>query len=798
MMKMFTGKGLYRYLLLLLLIFCSSKMFAQQRMGDNLGNHTASSDLKMNSKKILNASNIAIGTTALVNGSVALQVDGLDKAVLFPRVTTLSGVITPVNGMMVYNTADDKFYVRQGGVWVNFVSQESSGIAKYTTVQRDALVNPSADMLIFNTDTRVFQVYDASIPGWVPVGTVNTAGLPVVSTAISAAVSTKPDTAFAGGTVVSEGVAAVTTRGVCWNTATGPTVANFSSVNGSGSGDFTSTLWGLLPATKYFIRAFAVNIAGTVYGNELVITTGAASAPVVSATAPVTDMTSATATSGGTVATDKGAAVTSRGVCWAITGFPTIANTKTSNGTGTGSFTSAITGLNSNITYFLRAYATNSSGTSYGPQVSFTTPTDLPSVTGAAITKSGTAASSGGNVTKDGGAAVTARGVVWSATTTLPTAEVSSKTVNGSGTGSFTSALTGLIQNTAYYARAYATNSEGTGYGAIFTFTSNGVPVLDETVLNSVTANSASLGGVVQSDGGSTVIARGFVYNTTGTPTTASTVVNSGTGTGNFTSTINGLNSATTYYVRSFGTNAIGTAYGPQMMFTTSGSINFNFTGSQQVFIVPAGVTSLSLSVNGATGGGSASKGGLATGLLAVTPGQQLFIYVGGASVNGNSTFSAGGFNGGGTGTGINSGGGGASDIRVGGTALSNRVIVAGGGGGSAIVGGTTIGIGGNGGGALGADGNSTAGADRTGKGGTQAAGGISAATGGNAGTSGTGGQGSGINGSGAGGGGYFGGGGGANGGGGGGSGYIGGVTSGGLTSGVNISTSDGRIQISW
>jgi hypothetical protein len=95
--------------------------------------------------------------------------------------------------------------------------------------------------------------------------------------------------------------------------------------------------------------------------------------PVLSATAALTDITATTATSGGTVGADGGASVTARGVCWSTTTNPTIANSKTTDGSGTGTFTSAITGLTSGTTYYVRSYATNSVGTTYGPEVSFTT-----------------------------------------------------------------------------------------------------------------------------------------------------------------------------------------------------------------------------------------------------------------------------------------------------------------------------------------------------------------------------------------------------------------------------------------
>ena len=98
-----------------------------------------------------------------------------------------------------------------------------------------------------------------------------------------------------------------------------------------------------------------------------------------------------------------------------------------------------------------------------------------PTVTTTAITSiTETTASSGGNVTYDGGGTVTARGVCWS-TSVNPTF-LDSKTSNGTGTGAFTSSITGLTNGTTYYVRAYATNSAGTSYGTQYSFTTSATP----------------------------------------------------------------------------------------------------------------------------------------------------------------------------------------------------------------------------------------------------------------------------------------------------------------------------------
>ncbi|MCX6257927.1 MAG: fibrobacter succinogenes major paralogous domain-containing protein [Bacteroidia bacterium] len=91
-------------------------------------------------------------------------------------------------------------------------------------------------------------------------------------------------------------------------------------------------------------------------------------------TSNITDITQTNATGGGEITNDGGATITVRGVCWNNTGDPTTSDSHTTGGTGTGIFTSSITGLSANTLYFVRAYATNSAGTAYGSNMQFTTP----------------------------------------------------------------------------------------------------------------------------------------------------------------------------------------------------------------------------------------------------------------------------------------------------------------------------------------------------------------------------------------------------------------------------------------
>jgi uncharacterized protein (TIGR02145 family) len=397
---------------------------------------------------------------------------------------------------------------------------------------------------------------------------------------ITAVTNITTNSATSGGDVTSDGGATVTTRGVCWSTGQNPTTSDSKTTNGAGLGSFTSSLTGLTPGVTYTLKAYAINSVGTSYSSATTFTT-IAPAPVIPVliTTAASLITQNTATSGGNITSDGGASVTARGVCWSTSADPTTSlSTKTTNGTGTGAFTSSITGLNPNTIYYVRAYATNSAGTAYGAQVSFTTIAPAPVIpvliTTAASLITQNTASSGGNITSDGGASVTARGVCWS-TSADPTIALSTKTINGTGTGAFTSSITGLNPNTAYYIRAYATNSIGTAYGTQVSFTTIApapvIPVLTTTAASLITQASASSGGNITSDGGASVTARGVCWSTSADPTIAlSTKTTNGTGTGVFTSSITGLNPNTAYYVRAYATNSVGTAYGTQVSFTTS------------------------------------------------------------------------------------------------------------------------------------------------------------------------------------------------------------------------------------
>ena len=387
----------------------------------------------------------------------------------------------------------------------------------------------------------------------------------------STTTATSCNSASSGGNISSDGGTQVTARGVCWNTSTGPTVNNSKTTDGTGQGIFNSTITGLSGNTTYYVRAYATNAEGTVYGNEVNLTTPpCASVPTVT-TATVTNATQTTATGGGNVTADGGATVTAKGICWATTQNPTVSNPKTVDGDGLGIFTSSITGLTAATTYYVRAYATNSAGTAYGNQVSF--PTLPPAVVASLTTQTPSdvtcnSAGLGGRINEDGGAAITEKGIVYGTNRNPTTANTKVPMV--SGTTNFTQIVTGFSENTTYYVRAYAINSAGTAYGQEEFFTTPPCatgPVVTTTQVSSVNCTSAVSGGNITNDGGLTITARGVCWGTSPNPTTAGNKTSNGTGKGIFSSTLTGLTSGTMYYYRAYATNSITTSYGQEGYF---------------------------------------------------------------------------------------------------------------------------------------------------------------------------------------------------------------------------------------
>lgn len=390
-----------------------------------------------------------------------------------------------------------------------------------------------------------------------------------------------------GGVVTANGDVSITARGVCWSTSQNPTINDSHTSDGQGLGAFSSVLSGLTASTFYYIRAYATASDGnTTYGDSKTFTSssgggGGGDITITVYTNEVTEITASSAKCGGNVTANGDATITGRGVYLSTSQDFSLNVSHTSDGQGLGSFTSNLIGLTANTLYYVKAYATTSDGnTVYSNEIkSFSTldvpgpAVELPTIEiGNVSDITGTSAKCSGNVTSDGGATVTERGLCWNTSATPMIYH--SHIACGSGTGSFNGDLTGLTSGTTYYVRAYATNSEGTKYSEEErTFTTPTLPTVTTNEATNITQTTATGRGNVTNDGGATVTSRGLCWSTSPDPTmeTGSSVT-CGSGTGTFTGQITSLTANTTYHIRAYATNIVGTSYGNDVTFTTEQS----------------------------------------------------------------------------------------------------------------------------------------------------------------------------------------------------------------------------------
>lgn len=323
--------------------------------------------------------------------------------------------------------------------------------------------------------------------------------------------------------------------------------------------------------------------------STLIVTTPSAGAVevVVKATVPFTatvvtgeveELTNNSAKCSGDVTDNGGVTVTEKGICYSIMENPTIIDQRVSRGPGVGAFTCSLTGLEERVTYYYRAYAINSVDTAYGMPKSFTTK-GKPTVSTVSYSNvSINSASCSGNVSSEGGASVTERGICYGL---APNPSINNSVVSsGTGTGSFTCNLTNLTNNTTYYIKAYAKNSYGVAYGEEKHFTTNDAkPTVSTVGYSNVSADKATCSGNVSSSGGASVTERGICYSLAPNPTINNSIVTSGTGTGSFTCNLTNLTNNTTYYIKAYAKNSYGVAYGEEKHFKTEILPTFQYGG---------------------------------------------------------------------------------------------------------------------------------------------------------------------------------------------------------------------------
>lgn len=290
-------------------------------------------------------------------------------------------------------------------------------------------------------------------------------------------------------------------------------------------------------------------------------------------TLDITNILATSASCGGNISDDGGADITARGVCWGTTEKPTILNSHTSDGKGTGNFTSSISGLNGGTPYHVRAYATNSEGTAYGSDKSFITLGQAPVSTTLDATNIQTTSITL-NGTVNANYLTTTVSFEYGTTTSYGTSvNATPGTAAGNANTSVSANVTGLTAGTIYHFRLKTVNTLGTTYGSDKTFTTLGqAPSATTLAATSVLTTSATLNGTVNANLLSTTVT--FEYGLTtsyGSTIAASPSPVTGSTNTSVSANLSALSPGAIYHFRVKAVNTLGTTNGNDLTFTTTG-----------------------------------------------------------------------------------------------------------------------------------------------------------------------------------------------------------------------------------
>lgn len=287
------------------------------------------------------------------------------------------------------------------------------------------------------------------------------------------------------GAIASIGSAKVSRHGFCWSTSEEPTISSTGICNLGDSEkakDFTYNASSLEPSTTYYVRAYAENTEGISYSNQMKFQTKGTPQLATVETGTVSNIQATQVQiAGNIISLGNTDGLSQYGHVWNTKQSPTISNNKTQLGSteSTGTFNSTLTGLNPNTTYYVRSYAVNSVGTSYGNEVSFTTSyADVVLSTGSINNITHNTATCNASITSKGGHTIKEKGFCWGASSN-PTLSNNS-TTSSSTSDTFSANISGLSESTTYHIRAYVKTEDGkTFYGndVAFSTTAKGVKI---------------------------------------------------------------------------------------------------------------------------------------------------------------------------------------------------------------------------------------------------------------------------------------------------------------------------------
>ena len=473
------------------------------------------------------------------------------------------------------------------------------------------------------------------------------------------------------GNITSIGGAPVTTRGFNYGLTSSYTNTYSNTASSLPTGSYSRNLTNLICNTTYHYRAYATNAGGTATTSDNTFTTSACTSttptpsvveiPTV-AIPSATSIGETTATLNGNITSIGGASVTARGFNYGLTS--SYSSTVSTNGTyGTGAYSVDITGLTCGTVYHFRSFASNSGGTASSTDQTFTStacpspsPTPTPSQTTPTVANSTvasvteTSATFSSNITSTGGVGLTVsrRGFQYGvgAFTDIVCEDGTFSTgaySRGSNTTCGATTAVVLQCGTTYQYRAFATNVNGSSYGATNTFTTTGCPSPSPTAtptsptpeptstvtptpstspmapslavptVTSISTTTATLNGEITSIGSDDVTERGFKYGTTNALSQTLSQSSGPYSTGTFSGNLSNLTCGTTYYFLSFATNAVSSTFTSVDTFTTLGCPTPTPTPTPPVVSNVASssnVTKTTVTLSGAITSGTATERG--------------------------------------------------------------------------------------------------------------------------------------------------------------------------------------------
>ncbi len=398
---------------------------------------------------------------------------------------------------------------------------------------------------------------------------------PTVITRVASDVGLK--NATLNGEVTDEGFSAASERGFVYSEKnTNPSVSDSKVQSGNGKGVYSFILEKLAVNTKYYFKAYATNTKGTSYGEVQKFTTADYKLPLVVTDVPK-NITYNSVQLTGIITDDGGDGISERGFCISTSTSPTISNIKIENGNGSGIYTVVVTQLKEDTNYFIRAYAINSKGTSYGNEVSiktlaYLTPTVI---TGSPSSIGVNIATLNGEVSNSGGYDITEKGFLYGTSSNVGFSD--GKVVSSSKElGKYAIVLTNLKANTKYFFRAYSINNKGSSLGIEYSFVTEQAktPTVSTNDFDQITETSVHTGLGIDYDGGSSISEYGVCISASNSnPTISDRKVIFGNAVTNFPfgemKVVAGLTKSTTYYVKGYAINSIGVAYGKSNSFST-------------------------------------------------------------------------------------------------------------------------------------------------------------------------------------------------------------------------------------